>query len=187
MTALPNSLTEAPDEDVGVNTSAAPRFADVATRMLSRRAALRGMLSGAALASVGGRAALAQSTSVASGSTLTFPEIAPGPKPDHAVAQGYKAQVLIRWGDPVLPSAPAFDVRAQTGASQAAQFGYNNDFLGYFPLPPGSGSSGHGLLYANHEYTEAHMMFPGLRTRRTRSIRSRGRSWTWNSRAMAAP
>ena len=49
--------------------------------------------------------------------------------------KGYDADILIRWGDPVLPGAPAFDPLKQTAAAQKQQFGYNNDFLGYLPMP----------------------------------------------------
>ncbi len=53
-------------------------------------------------------------------------------------------------------------MRAQTAAKQLKQFGYNNDFIAFMPLPAGSNSSDNGLLWVNHEYTELHMMFPGL-------------------------
>ncbi len=66
---------------------------------------------------------------------------------------------LIRWGDKVAADAPAFDPMKQTSADQARQFGYNNDFVGYFPL---GGSSAHGLLVVNHEYTNEELMFPGV-------------------------
>src|SRR5262249_14794222 len=93
---------------------------------------------------------------------LRFSEVEPGPRPDHAVAEGYRASVLVRWGDKVRDSAPAFDVRKQSASAQSAQFGYNCDFVAYAPLPAGSHNSEHGLLWVNHEYTESHMMFPGL-------------------------
>ena len=149
------------DEDIGANDSTERPFREIAAARLSRRGLLQGALATAAVGVLGPplirTAALAQS-----GSTLTFAEVAPGPKPDHAVAPGYKAQVLIRWGDKVLASAPEFDVRQQNAAAQAQQFGYNCDFIAYAPLPAGSNTSDHGLLWVNHEYTELHMMFPGL-------------------------
>ncbi len=68
-----------------------------------------------------------------------FDEITHGVDETHHVAPGYRADVLVRWGDPVLPDAPEFDPRGQSADAQAMQFGYNNDYIGYAPLPIGSG------------------------------------------------
>ena len=91
--------------------------------------------------------------------SFNFKEITAGSDEKHYVAEGYDADILIRWGDAVLPGAPAFDPLKQNAAAQAMQFGYNNDFVGYVPL---NGSSEHGLLVVNHEYTNEELMFPKL-------------------------
>ena len=62
----------------------------------------------------------------------------------------------------MLPGAPAFDPMKQTAAAQKQQFGYNNDFLGYLPMPGAANPSQHGLLVVNHEYTNEELMFPGV-------------------------
>lgn len=74
------------------------------------------------------------------------------------VADGYSAGVVIRWGDPLTADAPEFDVRNQTPEAQARQFGYNCDFLGFFPLP-GADPNAAGLLAVNHETTVGAIMF----------------------------
>ena len=108
-------------ENRGVNPSRAPSIGDLIAVRCERRSALKGMSSALAVAMLGGvggtllpRPAAAASAAPASsapaaGSTLTFPELAHGYDEDHHVAEGYDAQVLIRWGDPVLPDAPPFD------------------------------------------------------------------------------
>ncbi len=75
------------------------------------------------------------------------------------VPPGYESQILIRWGDPVIPDTPGFDPRRADPAKQARQFGYNADFIGFLPLPFGTRNSDHGLLVVNHEYTNAELMF----------------------------
>jgi secreted PhoX family phosphatase len=77
----------------------------------------------------------------------------------HHVPDGYAAQLLMRWGDPLFPDAPTFDAHAQTATAQRRQFGYNNDFIGYVPLTPRDGQDERGLLCVNHEYTSTLLMF----------------------------
>lgn len=148
------------------NPSSAPTLQDVITRRLSRRQAIKGFTGAALLAGFSGPAGLGLGAPVRAAtapSSLTFKELAHGETETHAVADGYRAQTLIRWGDPVEPGAPAFDSRNQTAAAQAKQWGYNNDFLAFLPLPYGSASADHGLLCANFEYTDHHLMFAGIK------------------------
>lgn len=149
-------------DDITSNPSRTPPFDAVLQHHLSRRAALQA--GGAALAStvLVAPTAVFATAPTAGASSLTFVELAHGNTPTEAVAPGYQAQTLIRWGDPVVPGAPAFDPLNQTVAAQEQQFGYNNDYIGYLPLPAGSTTADHGLLCVNHEYTDTHLMFPGV-------------------------
>src|SRR5688500_6872169 len=93
-------------EDSGVNASAEPPIAEIVRARLSRREALKGLLAtAAAVAVTGQRPALANGPS-----TLTFKEISHGVDQTHHVAEGYDAQVLLRWGDKVVADAPVFDI-----------------------------------------------------------------------------
>jgi hypothetical protein len=76
-----------------------------------------------------------------------------------AVARGYRSEVLLAWGDPILPGAPPFDRERPTPEAQALQFGYNCDYVGFMPLPRGSGAAHHGLLVVNHEFTDPTLMY----------------------------
>ncbi|WP_432133627.1 PhoX family protein [Streptomyces sp. bgisy154] len=89
---------------------------------------------------------------------LRFSPVAPNTADAVTIPEGYGQNVVIRWGEPILRGAPAFDPENQTAAAQAGQFGYNNDFLSLLPLP---GERGHQLLVANHEYTDEVLMFRG--------------------------
>ena len=92
---------------------------------------------------------------------LSFTELPQGLDKTLSVSPGYTPQVLIRWGDALFDGVDDFDPQNQTAERQAKQFGFNNDFIGFLPLPLGSQNSDHGLLTVNHEYTNATMMFPG--------------------------
>ncbi|MFZ3033442.1 MAG: PhoX family phosphatase [Parvibaculum sp.] len=91
---------------------------------------------------------------------FNFKEVRRGVDETHHVAEGYDANILIRWGDPIVSGAPAFDPLNQTAEAQSQQFGYNNDYVGFVPLPFGSNAANHGLLCVNHEYTNYDLMFP---------------------------
>lgn len=89
---------------------------------------------------------------------MNFASVPPNSEDALVVADGYEQAVVISWGDPVLPGAPEFDVRNQTGAAQRGQFGFNNDFAGLLPIED---QPGHYLLVTNFEYATPQFMFPG--------------------------
>lgn len=89
---------------------------------------------------------------------LRFTPVAPNTADVVTVPEGYGQNVVIRWGEPILRGAPAFDPENQTAEAQAGQFGYNVDFLALLPL---KGERGRQLLVANHEYTDEVLMFRG--------------------------
>jgi len=161
---LPISQQYEEAENNGSNPSANPTLGDVIAARLSRRDLMKGLLGVSAIAAtVSPMALMAASEARAQGANTTpsfnFKEVVAGSDEMHYVAEGYDADVLIRWGDKVTANAPAFDPTRQTADAQAMQFGYNNDYLGYIPL---NGRSDHGLLVVNHEYTNEELMFPGL-------------------------
>jgi secreted PhoX family phosphatase len=138
---------------------------ELISRRFSRRGLLKGALAVSAISATVGTLALEtaeQAQAQAPKSAFAFSEVEAGVDADHHVAEGYDAQVLLRWGDPVTADAPAFDPTKQTPEAQAKQFGYNNDFVGYLPMPGAADPSAHGVLFVNHEYTNPHLMFPGV-------------------------
>jgi secreted PhoX family phosphatase len=153
-------------EDVGRNCSTSPTMGDVINARYSRRSFMRGSLAVAAIAATVSPLALmtADEVRAETPSPFDFTEIEAGVDETHHVAEGYDANILLRWGDKVFADAPDFDPKNQTAAAQARQFGYNNDYIGFVPL---DGSSDHGLLVVNHEYTNAELMFPGFGTIQT--------------------
>ena len=148
-------------EDVGRNPSSNPTMGDVINRRFSRRGFMGGSLAVAAIGATVSPLALlsAREANAAEVSAFDFPEVTAGVDEHHHVAEGYDADVLLRWGDKVFADSPDFDPMNQTAADQARQFGYNNDYLGFIPLDE---RGDRGLLLVNHEYTNAELMFPGF-------------------------
>ncbi len=155
-------------EDIGSNPAPRRPIGEIMRIRLSRRAAMRGLAGTTAAMALAdsliddAEAQVAQAIPQTGGpSTLLFPELRHQLAQTDAVAEGYEIQHVIRWGDPVLAASPPFEPTRQTAQAQAMQFGYNNDFLDFIPLPKGSRSSDHGLLWVNHEYTSTPIMLPG--------------------------
>ncbi|WP_150287773.1 PhoX family protein [Rhabdaerophilum calidifontis] len=152
-------------EDLGSNASANPTLGDVIAERMGRRDLLKGLLGCAVIGATVSPIALTVAEQARAQTppnttpSFNFKEIAAGSDERHHIAEGYDADILIRWGDPVLPGAPAFDPLKQSAAAQAKQFGYNNDFLGFAPI---DGRADHGLLVVNHEYTNEELMFPAI-------------------------
>lgn len=136
-------------------------FAAILTRSLTRRAALGGGILGGLVVLLPWAGNKRQVPVPRAPGGLGFRPL-PASREDRVlVAEGHQAQVLLRWGDPIVPGAPPFDLARQTAASQSQQFGYNCDYVGYLPLQSGGGASHHGLLVVNHEYAMPALMLPG--------------------------
>lgn len=147
-------------DDIPRNRSNHPTIGDVIAARFGRRDVMKGALAATAIAALIGPLGLTRGREArAAAPSFDFTEVEAGVDETHHVAPGYRAQVLLRWGDPVLPGAPEFDPYNQTAEKQAQQFGYNNDYVGFFPL---DGSSERGLLGINHEFTNEELMFPGM-------------------------
>ncbi len=156
--------------DTSENTPSNPRLTKGATtisdlihKRLSRRQVLGGLAATTGV-SLAGCSAIDTNKTIptASQSAFNFQEITRGMDGTHHVPDGYTADVLIRWGDPLFEDSPAFDPMDQSEAAQLRQFGYNNDYLGFISLPVQSDGRARGLLCVNHEYVSSLLMQPGV-------------------------
>ena len=144
------------------NTSDNAYFGDIVNKALSRREFLKAGAAAAIVLYAGTRMPSALAQPAQNGTRpakLTFDLVPPNNLDDVIVPTGYDYVVVVRWGDPILPGAPEFDFDNQTGQAQAQQFGYNCDYVAFFPLSGRGGDSARGLLVVNHEYTNSELMF----------------------------
>jgi hypothetical protein len=106
---------------------------------------------------------------------LAFTRVAPSKADAVIVPDGYRAQVVLRWGDPLFDGVAPLDARRvpqgallEQGAAraQAGQFGCNCDGIGLFPL-----DDERLLMCVNHEFPSPALLFPGwTRARRLRRL-----------------
>ncbi|MFF3350671.1 PhoX family protein [Streptomyces sp. NPDC002779] len=148
------------------NRTLNPYIGDVIQHALSRRGALKGAAVIALAAGATGAGASAAAAATSPGQTpggrpprgLDFTPVSPNTADALIVPEGYGQQVVIRWGDPVLPGAPRFDARRQSAKAQARQFGYNADYMALLDIPHRRGQK---VLVVNHEYTSEQIMHFG--------------------------
>ena len=111
----------------------ADTFASIVERRLSRRDFFRAAGAAAAGAALAGQAA------ARGNAATTFPPVTPvpasAPNAGLRVPNGYTYEVLLKWGQPILPPGPDdFDPLRLTAEEQKRRFGYNCDFVGFLPM-----------------------------------------------------
>ncbi len=157
-------------KDTTSGSNAAKRSQSTAMReIIAERVKRRGFLLGSA-AGLGAVAAQGFVGSLFAGtahaqaaqSSLGFAELARVLDHDAHVAPGYRADVLVRWGDAMKAGQEPMEPAMMTSDDQAERFGFNCDFIAFMPLPKGSQGSDHGLLCVNNEYASPNVMFPGV-------------------------
>jgi secreted PhoX family phosphatase len=171
-----------PRNDVALNRSGNESIRDVIARVDERRRTfLKGSIGAGVMAAFGGvsigsfpRPAAAAPIPPGPGfAGIGFESIPPNlrnaalgrlEKDLVSVPNGYKAEVLVAWGDPIMPGAANWDPAAtQDAAVQEKQCGTHHDGMHFFPFPTRGGgragvSSERGLLCVNHEYTDENLI-----------------------------
>ncbi|MBD8603223.1 PhoX family phosphatase [Pseudomonas sp. CFBP 8771] len=128
---------------------------------LSRRRFIgAGALCGAAMFMGGNlltRTAVASAVSAGNSGLLGFTGIAAATSDTISLPPGYRASVLISWGQPLQAGGPAFDPSGNGSAeAQEVQFGDNNDGMSLFPFP---NDANRALMAINNEYTNYRYLY----------------------------
>jgi len=160
------------------------------TRISRRRVLGGGLVTAAAAVFGGGISTLVRATPALAAAPLGFSAISTSTDDTVVVPPGYRWEVLIAWGDPLSSGPAFAPDASNTAEEQALQWGMHNDGMVYFPfttlgeqyasnprvaryLDPRpayqlyglffdwtNGSSTHGLIVQNHEYTDDGLLFP---------------------------
>ena len=164
-----------PTNDLTLNPSGNESIIDVIARLdVSRRRFVQGSASATMLAAAGGitLSGIVNSVEAAEAAMavgIGFAGIAPSLAPvvdKVTVPAGYTANLLVAWGDPIMPGGVAYKADASnTAAEQAKQYGMHTDGMHFFPFPSrGQVLSDRGILCANNEYTHEEVLFPAGQT-----------------------
>jgi hypothetical protein len=147
-------------DDVASNPSGNRAFQDVASQALSRRSLIR---AGGMLAAVGFLGAVTDAAPARGGPRplLGFTPVPVGTADVIVVPEGYTAEVLIPWGQPLRSTGPRWRPDASnTAAEQAEQIGSHHDGMHFFPLSQRSRHGDRGVLVVNHEYLDGVLLYP---------------------------
>ncbi|MDQ2088563.1 PhoX family protein [Marimonas arenosa] len=121
-------------------------FDDVVEAALSRRGFVGGVLAVGGFATLGG--ATLPSGARAETSRFAFEQIGASTADTVTLPPGYKAEIVVRWADPLWSEGAEFNPETRgTAATQALAFGDNTDGMEIFP------HDGRVLLAVNNEYT----------------------------------
>jgi len=99
---------------------------------------------------------------------LNFESVSPSSADKVVVPNGYRADIVISWGDPLFPGVVALDPHTvargdlmlpSAARDQTGQFGYNCDGMGLFEV-----GEDEVVVCVNHEYPNPELLFPGYRT-----------------------
>ena len=141
------------------NRSSNPSIHDVSDP--ARRVVLRAGATAALISLLAPLAGCASPGAAASGPRLGFKAIPAGVGDKLVVPDGYVAQAIAAWGEPIgVPgNMPPFRFDASNSAAdQAVQMGMHHDGVEYFAI---GGSSSRGLIAINHEYTDDGLLHVG--------------------------
>jgi len=126
-------------------------FDRIVEAAISRRGFMGGVLAFGSFTALGGSITSADAAS----NRFSFNQIGSSTADDVIVPEGYKVDVMMRWGDPMWSDAPDFDEATRgTAASQERAFGDNTDGMDVFPHEDKM------LLVVNNEYTNRAIISP---------------------------
>ncbi|GLR65814.1 dTDP-glucose 4,6-dehydratase [Acidocella aquatica] len=83
------------------------------------------------------------------------------PKLDDTVGAGFNRIVIARWGDALLPDAPAFNPNALTADQARSQFPYDAVIAGLIAPPPAQDGIPRLVMVVANPTAPARMVFPG--------------------------
>ena len=143
-----------------------PAFESVLASRLSRRAVMTGAAATVGLAAC----ARVPAERAKEAGKASFASISPQHKDAFVIADGYRYNLIARWGDSLVTGTRDFDtsrlaaggwLSADAISAQERQFGANADGAQYFSQQ--DGRAARGLVCVNHEYVNAELVFPGHR------------------------